>query len=94
MTTPDRMADALRTVALRLERELGEGRRSSPLEADDLRETLLAIADLLDPPVDASRRPSVVEAAKALLEAREDQMVTQVEWDRLREAVDAAEREG
>jgi hypothetical protein len=34
-------------------------------------------------------RLSVAAAARALLEAREDQMVTQVEWDRLRNAVAA-----
>jgi hypothetical protein len=36
---------------------------------------------------------SVAAAARALLEARDDQMVTQVEWDRLRDAV-AAEGKG
>jgi hypothetical protein len=37
--------------------------------------------------------PSLLDAARALLEARENQMVTAVEWDRLREAVAAAERD-
>jgi hypothetical protein len=39
---------------------------------------------------DLQRLNAVLRAAKALLEAREDQMVTSEEWDALREAVDAA----
>lgn len=94
MTTIHQMADAFRTVALRLERALEEGRRSTRIDANDLHETLLAIADLLDPAVgdNAEPGPSVVDAARALLEARDNQMITHVEWDRLREAVNAAER--
>jgi hypothetical protein len=44
------VAEALRLVALRLERALEEGRRTRRLDADDLRETLLGVADVLDPP--------------------------------------------
>ncbi len=52
MTTPEfKLADALRLVALRLERALEEGRRSTRIDANDLRETLLAVADQLDPPL-------------------------------------------
>lgn len=94
MTTAQQLADAFRTVSLRLERALEEGRRSTPLDADYLRETLLAVADLLDPPLRRQADPeaSIAEAARALLEARDNQMITPVEWDRLREAVHAAER--
>jgi hypothetical protein len=51
MTSEQKIADALRVVALRLERALEEGRRSNCIDAEDLRETLLAVADELDPPV-------------------------------------------
>ena len=52
MTTPEfKIADALRVVALRLENALEEGRRSTRIDANDLLETLLAVADQLDPPV-------------------------------------------
>ena len=46
-----RVADALRKVARRLDEELGEGRRSWKIDAEDLLETLLAVADVLDPPL-------------------------------------------
>ena len=51
MTNEQRIADAFRNVALRLELALDEGRRSNRIDAEDLRETLLALADELDPPV-------------------------------------------
>lgn len=41
------VADALRKVALRLEAQ----RAGQTLDEEDLRETLLAVADELDPPV-------------------------------------------
>lgn len=44
------VADALRTVALRLELAMEEGRRSTRIDANDLLETLLSVADELDPP--------------------------------------------
>lgn len=47
--------------------------------------------DDLTPPA-PNNPPSLLEAARALLEAREDQMVTRVEWDNLRDAVAAAEK--
>lgn len=54
MSSDHRVADALRTVALRLEQALESGHRSPRLDANDLRETLLAVADLLDAPVAAT----------------------------------------
>ncbi|MBI3861032.1 MAG: hypothetical protein HY290_03970 [Planctomycetia bacterium] len=41
--------------------------------------------------VGIDRVSTLVAAARRLLEAREDQMVTSEEWDRLREAVDATQ---
>ena len=46
-----KVADALRLVALRLGDALESGRRSNRLTANDLLETLLSVADELDPPV-------------------------------------------
>lgn len=43
-----------------------------------------------EPTAAESTRQQLLEAARALLEAREDQMVTSEEWDRLRMAVEAA----
>lgn len=51
MTTEQKIADALRVVALRLEEAIERGKRSNRIDANDLLETLLALADQLDPPV-------------------------------------------
>lgn len=58
MTNPEHnVADALRVVALRLETALEERRRSTRIDANDLMETLLAVADQLDPPVPETTAP-------------------------------------
>lgn len=51
-----RVADALRKVARRLDEQLGEGLRSWKIDAEDLLETLLAVADDLDPPLPKTKR--------------------------------------
>jgi len=51
MTPEQKLADAVRVVALRLEEALEPGRRSTRIDANDLLETLLAIADEIDPPL-------------------------------------------
>jgi len=51
MNPEHKIADALRGVALRLENSLEEGLRSIRIDANDLLETLLAVADQLDPPI-------------------------------------------
>lgn len=52
MTNPEhKIADAFRVVALRLENALEEGRRPKRIDANDILETLLAVADQLDPPI-------------------------------------------
>jgi hypothetical protein len=51
-----RVADALRKVARRLDEQLGEGHRSRKIDAEDLLETLLAVADDLDPPLPKAKR--------------------------------------
>ena len=50
MTTEQKVADALRTASLRLEAALRQG-RSNQIDAEDFLETLLTIADQLDPPL-------------------------------------------
>lgn len=58
MTNPvHTVADALRVVALRLETALEQRRRSTRIDANDLLETLLAVADQLDPPVAENTAP-------------------------------------
>ena len=56
-TTEYKIADAFRAVALRLENALEAGHRSSRIDAHDLLETLLAIADCLDPPLAETSAP-------------------------------------
>lgn len=51
MISDHTIADAFRIVALRLEQAIESGHRSRNIDAEDLRETLLAVADLLDAPV-------------------------------------------
>ncbi len=47
------------------------------------------IADELDSRM-PKKPPTLLDAARALLEARENQMVTRVEWDNLKDAVATA----
>jgi hypothetical protein len=42
-------ADAIRLVTAKVQREIDQGRRSRSIDAEDLVEVLLAIADQLDP---------------------------------------------
>lgn len=49
MTPKQKMADAVCVVALRLEEALVRRRRSTRIDANNLLETLLAIADEIDP---------------------------------------------
>ncbi|MFV0442544.1 MAG: hypothetical protein ACK5Q5_03130 [Planctomycetaceae bacterium] len=57
------IADAIRTVTASMQQAIDEGYRSRMIDADDLIEVLLAIADELDPelpaqtPDDAPRSP-------------------------------------
>ena len=53
MTTTTEIADAIRDVTAAMHTALDEGRRSTRIDAWDLVEALLAIADHLDPPVPA-----------------------------------------
>ena len=45
------VADAIREVAASVQKAVAEGYRSRMIDADDLIEALLAIADRLDPPL-------------------------------------------
>lgn len=46
-----RVADALRAVGARMQQAIDAGQRPRTIDADDLFEVLLALADELDPPV-------------------------------------------
>ncbi len=52
-TPEERIADVLRLVAMRLEVAIEDGMRSTRIDANDLLETLLSVADELDPPISA-----------------------------------------
>ena len=45
------IADAIREVTIAMQRAIADGYRSRMIDADDLVEVLLSIADRLDPPV-------------------------------------------
>ena len=47
----NRFVDALREVAVAIDRAVEEGERSAQIRAHDLVEAFLAVADRLDPPV-------------------------------------------
>lgn len=58
MTNPNhQLADALREVTLAMQRAIDEGFRSRMIDADDLVEVLLSVADRIDPPVPAMTGP-------------------------------------
>ena len=46
-----KIADAIREVTIAMQKAIADGYRSRMIDADDLVEVLLAIADHLDPPV-------------------------------------------
>ena len=52
----NRMADALRKITATMQTELEAGRRSTRLDAHDLLDLLLAVADELDPPLPKPKR--------------------------------------
>jgi hypothetical protein len=49
--TLNRLVDAIREVVAAVQREVEEGHRAAQIDAHDLVEVLLAVADWLDPPV-------------------------------------------
>lgn len=52
MTNPNpQLADAIREVTVAMQKAIADGYRSRMIDADDLVEVLLSIADRLDPPV-------------------------------------------
>ncbi|MFV0442548.1 MAG: hypothetical protein ACK5Q5_03150 [Planctomycetaceae bacterium] len=52
MTNPNpQLADAICEVTVAMQKAIADGYRSRMIDADDLVEVLLAIADRLDPPV-------------------------------------------
>ncbi len=52
-----RLADAIRKVTSAMQTELESGRRSTHIDANDLIDLLLAVADEIDPPF--APRPSI-----------------------------------
>lgn len=46
----NRVADAMRAVGARMQQAIDAGQRPRAIDADDLVEVLLAVADELDPP--------------------------------------------
>lgn len=51
MNPEHHVADAIRKVTIAVQHAIEEGHRSRMIDADDLVEMLLAIADQLDPPI-------------------------------------------
>ena len=57
--TNHELADAIRDVTASVQTAIVEGYRSRAIDADDLVEVLLAIADRLDPPIEPSEQNRV-----------------------------------
>ena len=51
-----RVADALRKVALAMQNQLENGRRAGQIDAYDVEDLFLAIADEIDPPLKERRK--------------------------------------
>jgi predicted RNA-binding Zn-ribbon protein involved in translation (DUF1610 family) len=57
MTNPThQLADAIREVTIAMQKAIDDGHRSRMIDADDLVEVLLSIADRLDPPIREQNR--------------------------------------
>jgi hypothetical protein len=56
MNPNHQLADAIRNVTIAMQNAIENGHRSRVIDADDLVEVLLAIADQLEPPVEFSDR--------------------------------------
>ncbi len=54
MDPTHRLADAIREVTIAMQKAIDDGHRSRLIDADDLVEVLLSIADRLDPPTPVS----------------------------------------
>jgi hypothetical protein len=50
------LADAIREVTIAVQKAIDDGHRSREIDADDLVEVLLSIADCLDPPITEPNR--------------------------------------
>ncbi|MEX2187242.1 MAG: hypothetical protein WD875_10625 [Pirellulales bacterium] len=58
-----KVADAIRSVTAKVQRAIDEGYRSRAIDADDLVEVLLAVAEELDPP---TRRAQTTKPPRTL----------------------------
>ena len=56
-TTVQKIADAIREVTASVQTAIDEGQRSTEIDAHDMVEVLLAIADKLDPPLEDEPQP-------------------------------------
>ena len=68
MTTPDqRVADALRNVTAKIQNAIDRGERSRGIDADDLVEVLLCVADELDSRTRGMRDVTLEDYCRELL---------------------------
>lgn len=73
----EKVADAIRSVTAAMQKAIDAGERSTHIDAEDLIDVLLSIADEIDPPL-----PSVVgeaEACPGCGERRTDQLIWQTD---------------
>lgn len=83
MTNPhDPLADAIRDVTAAVQQAIDNGHRSRAIDADDLVEVLLAIADRLDPPL--ANRVDPAGACPTCGERHADRLVWQEEDESVR----------
>jgi len=67
-----KLADAIRQVTARVQKEIESGNRSRMIDADDLVEILLSIADRLDPPFKTNVCPKCGEFDREKLAWQDD----------------------
>ncbi len=80
--THERLADAIREVTAAIQQAIANGHRSRAIDADDLIEVLLAIADRLDPPL--TNRVDPAEACPTCGERTADRLVWQEDDETVR----------
>jgi hypothetical protein len=77
MSTEQKLADAIRDVTASVQRAIDHGDRSRRIDADDLVDVLLSIADRLDPPLARTVEPAA--ACPSCGERNADRLVWQEE---------------
>ena len=71
------VADAVRKVTVAMQQAIDSGERSRAIDADDLMQVLLAVADELDPPAGGRELVSESDACPICKERHTDRLIWQ-----------------